>query len=450
MTSPNTSDIRLWSNTGVSTALELVAHIEARVASGELGAGDRLPSVRAGADALGMAPNTVAAAYRRLRERGVVTGRGRQGSSIAGRTTVAHLPAASLPSGIIDAMSGNPDPALLPQLDHALAAAAAGPRADYRSELVLPQLDIAARRWLADDGIEFERLTLASGAMDAIERVLAQHLRPGDRVGVEDPGHVPVYDLVAAMGLTPVPLTIDNNGIVPAELDARLASGLQCVIVTPRAHNPTGAALTVDRARSLDSVLARHPGVVTIEDDHAGPVSGVPLVGLDHKRIHWALVRSVAKSLGPDLRLAFLVGDAVTIDRVEARLAIGPGWISHLLQATVAELLDDPHAMGTVDRAADTYRRRRERLIDRLADAGVAATGGSGLQVWIPVPEEQPVADALRDAGYAIRVGAAYRRSTPPAVRVTVAGLDDSRIDDLADRLAAAIRPRHSTRSRGV
>jgi DNA-binding transcriptional MocR family regulator len=40
------------------------------------------------------------------------------------------------------------------------------------------------------------------------------------------------------------------------------------VICTPRAQNPTGASLTRKRAEALREVLARHPQVLVIEDDH--------------------------------------------------------------------------------------------------------------------------------------------------------------------------------------
>jgi DNA-binding transcriptional MocR family regulator len=46
------------------------------------------------------------------------------------------------------------------------------------------------------------------------------------------------------------------------------------VILTPRAQNPTGAALDERRARDLRKVLDDFPAVLLIEDDHAGPVAG--------------------------------------------------------------------------------------------------------------------------------------------------------------------------------
>ena len=53
------------------------------VRSGELVAGTKIPTVRRLADDLGIAPNTVARAYRELEQESVLETRGRQGSFIA-------------------------------------------------------------------------------------------------------------------------------------------------------------------------------------------------------------------------------------------------------------------------------------------------------------------------------------------------------------------------------
>lgn len=55
----------------------------AKVRAGELTAGTKIPTVRALAAQLGLAPNTVARAYRELEADGVVETRGRQGSFIS-------------------------------------------------------------------------------------------------------------------------------------------------------------------------------------------------------------------------------------------------------------------------------------------------------------------------------------------------------------------------------
>src|SRR3546814_17436354 len=91
--------------------------------------------------------------------------------------------------------------------------------------------------------------------MDGIERALRSHIRPGDAVGVEDPGYVSVLLLVRALGLRPIPIALDNDGIRPEALEAAISAGIKALVITPRAQNPTGARLTAARARTLARLL---------------------------------------------------------------------------------------------------------------------------------------------------------------------------------------------------
>lgn len=162
--------------------------------------------------------------------------------------------------------------------------------------------------------------------LDAIERVLQAHLRPGDRVAVEDPGYSEIFDLLSALGLIAEPVAIDEYGLLPEALIRALKAGSRACIFTPRAQNPTGAALDDLRARDLRKVFESYGNVLVIEDDHAGPIAGVPALTVCHrKKSRWAVVRSVSKSLGPDLRLAVVAGDATTVTRIEGRQFIGAG-----------------------------------------------------------------------------------------------------------------------------
>lgn len=63
---------------------QIRAQISAQVEAGELAAGDRLPTVRRLAGDLGLAPNTVARAYRELEQDGILETRGRGGTFISG------------------------------------------------------------------------------------------------------------------------------------------------------------------------------------------------------------------------------------------------------------------------------------------------------------------------------------------------------------------------------
>ncbi|WP_030952834.1 aminotransferase class I/II-fold pyridoxal phosphate-dependent enzyme [Streptomyces sp. NRRL S-481] len=406
-------------------AADISASVERAVGTGELQPGQLLPPMRELAERLGVNPNTVAAAYRTLRERGVIETAGRRGSRVrpAPATTGRDHIRVDVPEGVRDVASGNPDPALLPPLAYPLE----------------PELARLARAGFDADGVPDGPLAVVSGALDGVERVLVAHLKPGDTVGVEDPGWGSILDLVPALGLRTVPVGIDDEGPRADDVHRVLRAGARALIVTGRAQNPTGAAVSGPRARALRSVLREHPETLLIEDDHGHGIVDVPLHPLANATRHWALVRSVAKAYGPDLRLALLTGDDVTVDRVRGRQRLGPGWVSRLMQRALVRLWAD----GAVDTraVAAAYGRRRDALIGALDRRGVTAHGRSGMNVWVPVPDETGAVARLLHAGWAVAPGARFRMSSPPGVRVTVSTLAEGEAEALADAIASALGP---------
>ncbi|GAA3551254.1 aminotransferase class I/II-fold pyridoxal phosphate-dependent enzyme [Streptomyces osmaniensis] len=425
-------------------AAEIAASVERAVGSGDLEPGQLLPPMRELATDLGVNPNTVAAAYRVLRERGVIETAGRRGSRVRPRpaTTGRESVRVDVPEGVRNVASGNPDPALLPSLAKAFAAAAELADREpvlYGDDPVEPELARIARARLDADGVPEGPLAVASGSLDAIERVLGVHLKPGDTVAVEDPGWGSLLDLIPALGLRTVPVGVDDEGPLPDEVRRALDSGARALIVTDRVQNPTGAVVSSTRARALRSVLRQHPEILLIEDDHGYGIVDLPVHPLAGTTRHWAFVRSVAKAYGPDLRLAVLTGDEVTVDRVRGRQRLGAGWVSRLMQRAVVRLWSD----GAVDPAtvAAAYAVRRDLLIRALAEHGVRAHGRSGLNVWIPVPDETGAVARLLHAGWAVAPGARFRTSSPPGIRVTTSTLTEAEAAPLAAAVATAVGP---------
>lgn len=422
-----------------------MAAIEDDVTRGRRRPGDRLPSVRALAAATGLSPSTVAAALAELRRRGVVVTRDRSGSEIASLVD-ASVDVAYLPEGAVDLLNGGPDPTLLPDLAAALGTVAdrlrRSPPADaYRAGAIEPSLGA----WWREHAPSGSSVTVTSGAFDAVERTLAATLRHGDRVAVEDPGYPPAHRTLRALGLVAVPVAVDPEGPTVDALAAALAAGARAVIVTPRGQNPTGSALSEQRAAALRRLLRRHPDVVLIEDDHLGLLGhDVPTLAGSTER--WVLARSVSKALGPDLRVALVAGDAATVSTISTRLRAGPGWVSHLLQSSVHALLSDPGTAGVLDRASRTYRERQVALLDALAAHGVVAVGASGFNVWIPVADETSTCLALADRGFGVAPGAPFRLVSGPGVRVTTARLAAEDAGPVADAIAEAIDSRGRTR----
>jgi DNA-binding transcriptional MocR family regulator len=359
-----------------------------------------------------------------------------------------------VPPGTRDLATGNPDRQLLPALfDVVEAAAAAAADADrhlplYGEPATVPSLEDWGRSWLADDGIEAAAVTVTSGAMDAVERALQAHLRPGMRVAVEDPSYAGLLDLLVAMGLVAEPVAVDDEGMMPDALATSLEHGVQAVVVTPRAQNPTGAALTESRAVALASVLAGSEDVLVIEDDHAAPIADMPAWSLrptgNGRRI---TVRSFSKAFGPDLRTAIVGGDEATVGAIEARRSVGAGWVSQILQWVILEFVASKDTEPYLDGIVSEYARRRQALIGELAARGVEARGTSGLNVWVPVAEEGPVVAGMAARGWAISAGARYRIASPPGVRVTTATLLPEEAATVANDLVACIAGVDPTRS---
>jgi DNA-binding transcriptional MocR family regulator len=435
---PKTVPVRYQISGG--TAAQISATVEDGVRRGLLGAGQSLPPVRDLAGTLGVSPATVAAAYKSLRQRGIVETAGRNGTRVRHRPPLAptrmslRLP---VPAGVLDLSSGEPDPRLLPHLP---GLAHREPVA-YQHAGPLPELVEAGTARLRADGLKVPALTVTGGALDGLDRLLGAHLRLGDRVGVEDPGWANLLDLLAAQGLTPVPMPVDDAGPTPAGLRAALAAGVSAVVVTTRAHNPTGAALTAARAAALRTELRGYRDLLVIEDDHAAELSPVPLRALAGATDRWAFLRSASKPYGPDLRLALLAGDETTVARVEGRMRAGTGWVSTILQRLVLALWADASVAHRVAQARGSYAERRTALVDALAARDLPAVGRTGINVWVPVPDETAAVARLRDAGYAVAPGALFRIASPPGLRVTVTPLDRRDVSRFADAVVAAVRP---------
>ncbi|HUB41437.1 MAG TPA: aminotransferase class I/II-fold pyridoxal phosphate-dependent enzyme [Streptosporangiaceae bacterium] len=429
-----------------STATEIASDVEAAVREGRLRPGAMLPPVRLLAGELGLSPATVASAYRELRLKGIARGHRRAGTRITGAPPTAPRPPLAVPAGARNLISGSPDPALLPAMP-----ASPAPRRDggvpvsprlYGDSPVSPRLAELAAGRLQADGIDAMHLAVVGGALDGVERVLGAWLRPGDRAGVEDPGYPPLLDLLTAMDIDAVPMTLDERGVRPEAVARAIEAKCQAVILVPRAQSPTGAAWDNHRAAELSHVLASAPELLVIEDDHAGEVAGAPATTTTTWRQKWAVLRSVSKSLGPDLRLAVLAGDPVTTARVEGRQALGTGWVSYLLQEAVAELWEDPQVGQLLEQAAAAYTDRRERLIGALATYGIAATGQSGLAVWVPVTDEVGTTSGLLDRGWAVAPGERFRLASGPGIRIGIATLGAAEASQLAADLSACLRVR--------
>ncbi|MFI9503099.1 aminotransferase class I/II-fold pyridoxal phosphate-dependent enzyme [Nocardia sp. NPDC052566] len=432
------------------TPAGIAAAVSRRIRSGALQPGVRLPTVREVARQLKVSPATVNQAWRALAAAGAIIARGRAGTFVgeppatraaapAGRYQRLHPPSDS--AFRIDLSRGTPDPNLLPDLGAALRAISGHSdlAADYLGEAVLPEL---AARVRADWPFRPESVAVLDGALDAIDRVLSAHVRLGDAVAVEDPCFPPFLDLLARLGARPVPVRMDESGLLPDDLARAVTEyGVTALILQPRAQNPTGISVTAGRVRDLAQILSG-TSVLVIEDDHSAGIAAAPLrslgARLPARTVH---IRSYSKSHGADLRVAVAGGPAELLDPVIERRMLGPGWTSRLLQRLLLTMLDDDTAIDTVTTARTEYRRRSAELRRALARRGVPLGRGDGINLWLPVTDENAAMISLAAAGIKAAPGGPFELRDHPSndhLRITISPVTDHDLDWLATELAAA------------
>ena len=428
-----------------ATASEIAASVRALHERGALRRGDALPPVRELAAQLQVNRNTAVAAYRLLAQAGVVTARGRAGTVIAGLEAVAQEGYAQ-DSVLRDIGTGNPDPRRIPQPSAALAGAIGRPVL-YGEPVIDPALEERALAWVRDDlPDQTVRITVTNGAVDAVERLLAQALLRDDAVALEDPCFLASIHTVRLGGYRAVPVPVDAEGMTVDGLRAALAAGVRAVICTPRAQNPTGATLSPARAAELRAVLADHPYVLVIEDDHFSMLSQrryETLIGPGHRR--FALIRSVSKFLGPDMCLAVAATDPETAGRLAFRLSPGTTWVSHILQRLVLAQLTDETALAEIADAGRHYAERNRGFAAELTARGLPAEPADGLNLWVELPvQARTVAERLMRRGWLARTGDEFQLAEHPEpshhLRLTVHDLTNEESARLLDDLVDAAR----------
>jgi DNA-binding transcriptional MocR family regulator len=432
------------------SARGIAAGISRLVTRGELAPGVRLPTVRELAHQLGTSPTTVSEAWQQLARVGVIESRGRSGTFVAGQVRSGgprRYRRMTERAGHyrLDLSTGTPDAGLLPDLGPALARLQGSHlTTSYLDHPVLPELEAVLRQRLP---FAPEALTVVDGALDAIDRVATATLRLGDRVLIENPAFPPVIDLLELLGAEVVPLALDGEGIRPDSLARALEVDPVALFLQPRAHNPTGSSMSIDRATELATLLRPHQ-VLVVEDDHSGDISSTPDVslgrGLGDRTVH---ITSFSKSHGPDLRLASVAGPLEVIGPLVDRRTLGAGWSSRLLQGVLTDLLTDPTAVAQVARARGEYAARRRGVCAALDRRGLRYDGTDGINLWVETPDEQATLVTLASLGVAAAPGSPFLVAPEPSdhVRFTV-GLVSDGYDELADDIARAVPGRHVAR----
>ncbi|WP_107860722.1 aminotransferase class I/II-fold pyridoxal phosphate-dependent enzyme [Neisseria weaveri] len=418
-----------------TTAVNIAHSIEELIRNGSWPEGHRLPTVRLLAAELNVNPNTVSAAYKQLRHAGIIETDGRRGSFVPHTTEILHTETAT-PPNLIDLASGNIDRNLLPRLDqhtfaHYQLANDVGNHGDH------PELIRFIENWLQNNtGIQTETMLLSS-SLEIIERALTQRCMPGAKILVESPCWLPLPALLAHLRLEAVPMEMDEEGaVIPAHLSP---DHISAVILTARAHSPTGICYSKNRWQQWQQWLSRHNPLLII-DDHWAALSRKPFHGMEGFTNEWIYSTSTSKFLGTDARIAIAASNGPTLRAMKKRFSLGPRWISKLLQHITLHLWQQLDSDG-LPNIAESYQSRRDSLITHLKQHGIHVPGstGEGQHIWLPVPNESQIIQFLAAKGWAVQSGASFNFGKKPAVRITIGNLTLADCKTLADDIAETL-----------
>lgn len=420
---------------------KIAAIIGQLISSGDLGPGQQLPTVRALSKKLRVSPSTVSDSWRILRAHAVISTDRRRGTIV--RSTIGnvdgrywHVP---VEPGTLehDLTTGTPDPSLLPPLAPALQQVQLETEVtSYLDKPVIAELeDVLRDRWPFTP----EKLTVVNGAQDGLDRTVSTIIKLGDAVIVEDPTFPPVIDMLELAGARLITVRSDSEGVLPQDLEKALQQDPVAFFCQPRSHNPTGITMSAQRAKTLSALLETKPTIV-IEDDHSGTIAGVDLHSLGaHLPDRVVHIHSFSKSHGPDLRLAAIGGPANIIDPIIRRRHLGPSWTSRLLQRILLEQLTSTAAERIVADAGAAYSERRDEMVSALSAEGLNLEPGSGMNLWVPVQNEQRAVVSLAAHGIGVAPGRPFmiEPTNQDFIRITVASIT-SNFDGLASRIAAS------------
>ncbi|MCT9933629.1 PLP-dependent aminotransferase family protein [Planotetraspora sp. A-T 1434] len=408
--------------------------VAAEIAAGHLRPGDRLPPQRAFARRRGIANSTAGRVYGELARRGLVVGEVGRGTFVRAAQPLP-APALSEPGAArIDLELNYPvtpgQAALLaqglaPLLRPDVLGAALRPIGVAGS----PMAREAVVRLLGRSGWRPEpaRVLFAGNGRQAIAAAIAALVPPGERLGVEALSYPVVKALAHRLGVTPVPLAVDDEGLRPDALTAaHRGAPLRAVYLQPTLHNPLGVTMGEARREEVARTL-RELGVCAIEDtiwaflhDSAPP----PLAALAPD--HAILIDSLSKRLAPGLTVGFAVAPARHAEQVAAALRSG-AWTAarFALDAATRWMADGTVAAITEAKRADAAARQRI-VSEKLAGFAVRADPRA-YYCWWELPDqwraETFVAAAAR-RGIAVTPAASFvvgSRSAPSAVRLGLA-----------------------------
>jgi GntR family transcriptional regulator/MocR family aminotransferase len=481
---------RLDSESSSPLYRQLYERLRRAILAGNLSPGSKLPSTRGMALELGVARNTVMAAYEQLLAEGYLEGEWGAGTYVS-QALPERLLNAALPDRPVTGAPGRS-----PRLSRRGAALAAIPH-PVGSEPVTacafrlgsPALDAfpfelwarltagcwrrkpshllaygdpagyrplreAIAAYLATSrGVQCQpsQVIIVSGSQQGLELAARVLLDPGDPAWIENPGYRGVRGALLAAGARLVPVPVDDEGMNFSSV-ARKGARARLACITPAHQYPLGITMSMARRLALLE-WANRTNAWILEDDYDSEYryAGRPLAALQgidsQERVIY--LGTFSKVFFPSLRLGYLVVPRSLIDPFVRARALCDGHPPTMPQAVLAEFMTQGHFARHLRRMRHLYAERQQAFVRAAARdlKGLldvpSSSGGMHLIGWLDEGLDDRAVARRVEAGGIVTMPLSSLASGPltrGALLLGYTALDARAIREGVARLAAILR----------
>lgn len=232
-----------------------------------------------------------------------------------------------------------------------------------------PLCDAIARYLSASRGIHCsaEQIIITNGAQSAFDLLARLLIDPGDTVWMEEPGYYGARAAFVCAGGRLSPLHVGHGGwrLDPPSERPRL------IFVTPSCHHPLGITMPLEQRLNLLAMAERWNSWI-IEDDYDSEYrfQGHPIPALQgiSGSTRVMFVGTFAKILFPAMRLGFMVVPEAIRDRINAALSVTGQFAPLITQAALADFINEGHLTRHLRRMRRLYAGRRQLFISACED----------------------------------------------------------------------------------
>lgn len=433
-----------------SEYLKLADTIATEIADGTLKPGDRLPPQRSFAYERKIAVSTASRVYTELLRRGLVVGEVGRGTFISGEAR-RGITAPGEPRGIrIDlefnypilhdqttliarSLEGLEKPGVL---DAALRQATSVGTPAARS---LAAAYLSQGAWSPSP----EQLVFTGNGRQSIAAALAAVVPTGGRCGVETLTYPFIKGIAARLGISLVPLTMDEAGVRPDAIQqAHREAHLSAIYIQPAVQNPLGMTMTPARRADLVRVVEAL-NIPIIEDNVYGFLDNeTPLAALAPNSC--IVIDSLSKRVAPGLTLGFIVPPQRLRESVTASVRSG-GWTASGYAFAAAQRMIGDGTVAELSRLKRLDASTRQKLAaDRLSAFEIQANEKS-YHMWLTLPphwRSQTFVAAAAKRDIALTPSTTFAATpghAPNAVRLALAAPTMDQLDIGLHTLAAML-----------